>query len=320
MTARTKLDLGGETVRLVVPMRAKGSARWTLEERPVRYFPEIGETADDADAFRAAITASYIAWRRAEDARPAPIGYDATLAPTPHPETPAHNPSPADIAAWHAAQAARVPARGSSPSADELGRRAFASRCDHSPVCLPATVAIPAAETVTRKPRARRVAPAPQVVEVREAVQDRTYTEAVAAVTPEEATAPQPSPAELIAAKVRENAAECVTCGRSLAAVASHPNTGQCHPCWMAAMTPAPETHAYRFDDTIRHPGASRLDCADCFTQDAPVAPVLAAVPTTRERPTCERCGQTFRVGGSGYAWHVTNRPDCAARRLSVVA
>lgn len=46
-------------------------------------------------------------------------------------------------------------------------------------------------------------------------------------------------------------------------------------------------------------------------------APVLAAVPAPepRTRPTCERCGQTFRLSGNGYAWHVANRPDCAAGR-----
>ena len=28
-------------------------------------------------------------------------------------------------------------------------------------------------------------------------------------------------------------------------------------------------------------------------------------------RPTCERCGQSFRLSGTGYAWHVQNRPNC---------
>lgn len=83
----------------------------------------------------------------------------------------------------------------------------------------------------------------------------------------------------------------------------------------------AEPTHPYRFDDTIVHPGASRIDCAECHVQ--PVAPVLAAVPdapTADARPTCPRCGQTFRKSGNGHAWHVANRPDCAAGRLSVVA
>jgi len=49
----------------------------------------------------------------------------------------------------------------------------------------------------------------------------------------------------------------------------------------------------------------------------APAAPVLSAVPS-RERPTCPRCDQSFRVKGSGLAWHVANRTDCAPARLSV--
>ena len=28
-------------------------------------------------------------------------------------------------------------------------------------------------------------------------------------------------------------------------------------------------------------------------------------------RPTCERCGQSFRLSGIGYAWHVKNRLNC---------
>lgn len=43
--------------------------------------------------------------------------------------------------------------------------------------------------------------------------------------------------------------------------------------------------------------------------------PVLAAVAPvqTAERPTCERCGQTFRKSGNGAEWHRLNRPDCAS-------
>lgn len=43
----------------------------------------------------------------------------------------------------------------------------------------------------------------------------------------------------------------------------------------------------------------------------APAAPVVAPVPVD-VRPTCPRCGQTFRASGSGLAWHLANRPDCA--------
>lgn len=44
-------------------------------------------------------------------------------------------------------------------------------------------------------------------------------------------------------------------------------------------------------------------------------APESAAVPSGR--PVCERCGQTFRLSGNGYAWHVANRPDCAKSRAA---
>lgn len=54
----------------------------------------------------------------------------------------------------------------------------------------------------------------------------------------------------------------------------------------------------------------------------APTAePAPTAVPTAAPsagRPTCPRCGQTFRKSGAGYAWHVANRPDCAQSRAAV--
>lgn len=49
--------------------------------------------------------------------------------------------------------------------------------------------------------------------------------------------------------------------------------------------------------------------------QVEPVAlPVAVALPARDARPTCPRCGQTFRLSGTGYAWHLANRPDCAAK------
>lgn len=58
-------------------------------------------------------------------------------------------------------------------------------------------------------------------------------------------------------------------------------------------------------------------------TGPAPAAPlsIVPAAPESAARPTCPRCGQTFRAGGSGFAWHVANRPDCAAdvrQRLAI--
>jgi hypothetical protein len=48
--------------------------------------------------------------------------------------------------------------------------------------------------------------------------------------------------------------------------------------------------------------------------QPAPavLAPVLTVVQPS-SRPTCARCGQTFRQSGAGAEWHRVNRPDCAA-------
>lgn len=44
--------------------------------------------------------------------------------------------------------------------------------------------------------------------------------------------------------------------------------------------------------------------------------------PWPTQRPTCERCGQTFRATGNGAEWHRINRPDCAsvAPRLAVAS
>lgn len=47
-------------------------------------------------------------------------------------------------------------------------------------------------------------------------------------------------------------------------------------------------------------------------------APVVTAAPDpappmpTASRPSCPRCGQTFRLGGTGFSWHLANRLDCA--------
>jgi len=44
-----------------------------------------------------------------------------------------------------------------------------------------------------------------------------------------------------------------------------------------------------------------------------------AAAPTAEGRPTCPRCGQSFRkprhgqTGSVGLTWHLENRPSCAA-------
>jgi hypothetical protein len=66
-------------------------------------------------------------------------------------------------------------------------------------------------------------------------------------------------------------------------------------------------------------PGARPVAPVD---DTAPVATLTAVpAPAADGRPTCPRCGQTFRKSGAGLAWHVANRPDCApvAPALSAV-
>jgi hypothetical protein len=56
-------------VKAVVPFHPKGG-RWVLVERKI--LVHEGETAYDAQAFAWALCQSYVAWRKKEDARPAP--------------------------------------------------------------------------------------------------------------------------------------------------------------------------------------------------------------------------------------------------------
>lgn len=43
------------------------------------------------------------------------------------------------------------------------------------------------------------------------------------------------------------------------------------------------------------------------------VEPIALPAPVAlATRPTCPRCAQVFRVKGTGLAWHLANRPDCA--------
>lgn len=56
---------------------------------------------------------------------------------------------------------------------------------------------------------------------------------------------------------------------------------------------------------------------------DTAPAPILAAVTAPEPgagRPTCPRCGQTFRKSGAGLSWHLANRPDCAGARPAALS
>lgn len=133
------------------------------------------------------------------------------------------------------------------------------------------------------------------------------------AETPASVVTPEPDTYAAAVAIAADRPDPCTECGH-----AAHGATcstcddaaqvGTYSPCADVApvvATIAP-SHPYRFDDTIRHPGESRIACAACHAQDP--APVSAPA----DRPTCPRCGQSFRVKGSGLSWHLVNRPDCA--------
>jgi len=43
----------------------------------------------------------------------------------------------------------------------------------------------------------------------------------------------------------------------------------------------------------------------------------VSAPRADTSKPTCPRCGRTFRKSGVGLAWHVANNPKCAERKAS---
>lgn len=71
-------------------------------------------------------------------------------------------------------------------------------------------------------------------------------------------------------------------------------------------------------------PAATIAPAAEIRPEPAAIPPavILAAVaaPAGAERPSCPRCGQTFRPHGNGRAWHIANRPDCATGARPAIA
>lgn len=354
MARSTKLELGGETVKLTVPLQAKGQP-WTLQARPVRYFPEIGETAADAETFAQAIADSLRAMHDrhgADMARPS-VGFDVSAAPRPlhrhggaiaetRPVLNAYGSltvscdgvwADRDVdyqapCAWsEVAPAPAVPARGSyaksgDPQAAYIAERAAAWNERRGKVAKePAKVA----------PRARKVAtvvdysapmpagftvadPFGALPPVAEPVQDRTYAEAIAAA-PDRATVTD----QLAAVRAAESiiapdapAAEPEPETRCRQYLHTQGGTRRC------VRTPDYHDGAHEYEAAVT-PIGPRAEPEPIAAPAETVAPVLAAGPA-RQRPTCERCGQTFRMSGSGYAWHVANNPDCASRRVTVAA
>jgi hypothetical protein len=339
-------DLGGDTVRTVVPMRAKGSSRWAPAERPVAYFPALGETAEDAETFADALNASYIAWRRAEDDRIGSIGYDETLAPV------ARGPVPTAaerkrIEKWHAERAAAVrawsnPARLATADVRRLrddrglaelverfaamrspgkvaARGGYVRQAGKVAAAISQHVSGPVAVSLADEPRVSFPSAPAGAPDTSADDLNYSYRESVREMLADREPDREPDPET----SRRDDAGEPDRDGTAVAHDFGDPC--DCGACADPEAVPPEPTHPYRFDDTIRHPGASRIDCADCYEQDAP-APALTVVPTPEPtapsagRPTCPRCGQTFRKSGTGYAWHLANRPDCAASRTAVAA
>lgn len=230
---------------------------WRVVSRRVNFYR--GETAADAASFADAIRGSFeLAHARylAELAVPA-LGYDATTVTT--------------DARTGARTIPTVPARYAVTVARVVAR--IASTCSGH-TCAPVQAPERPIASV-RKPRARKVAPAP-------------------VMAPDALTT-------------------CNGCDVRPMVGPEHPGyaAGYCAECFAEATdtTPEPDTR----------PEAIAADAALAFPEPVRLASVPAS--TTRERPTCPRCGQTFRAGGSGFAWHVANRPDCAAdvrQRLAI--
>lgn len=108
------------------------------------------------------------------------------------------------------------------------------------------------------------------------------------------------------AAAVARTAELTPTCNGCDAIGPVHPVTGYCAACQADAerdteaaeeVMAAPETHL---------PAVIEM------------AERVLSIVQPSQRPTCERCGQVFRVKGAGAEWHRVNRPDCARVAVAV--
>jgi hypothetical protein len=126
--------------------------------------------------------------------------------------------------------------------------------------------------------------------------------------------------------------ATCNACDVRPMVAPEHPGypAGLCADCYAEATAPepvrdwrGPSVESVKTVLAAAMPEPAPVLAPEPMPEPVSIAPVLASVPDmrgTRERPTCGKCGQTFRANGAGLAWHVANRPDCAAApRLAVV-
>jgi hypothetical protein len=96
------------------------------------------------------------------------------------------------------------------------------------------------------------------------------------------------------------------------------PAVWHCEPCDRDYPAPVVSHAIYHVTTAADVVATNRAAMLAYLAETAPAAPILTAVPApepapaTDGRPTCDRCGQTFRKAGAGLAWHNANRPDCA--------
>ncbi len=110
----------------------------------------------------------------------------------------------------------------------------------------------------------------------------------------------------------------CNGCELAPMVAPEHPGyaAGYCAECYAAAIEPEPvAAEPVTAPEPVQDAPSAEQAPEPIQVPLAPVAPVAAVLAApSAERPTCPRCGQTFRLSGNGRAWHVANRPDCAGR------
>lgn len=310
----------------LVPVRDK-AAGWVIKSRPVNYY--AGETSADALLFAAEIRASYETLHEAK--RPASLGYDATRRGTnAHTGEPMPEPTVPERGARTIANLRTLVSTFDPSGLIPHGcndRRPVRSRyldaAGRGPCCAPESstmrgscLTCQGAETA---PIHRREAAA--------------YTHAFVGATLDYAT-----PALTLSPWVPN---DLYTPADHRPIVAPAPFVA---PVKVARKARAPRPvimpEPIAPVQAEQAPEPAEWSCADCGDQTYPFpimahavyhvteapepiqaspAPVLTVVQPA-QRPTCERCGQVFRMHGTGAEWHRVNRPDCAVGRLSVAS
>jgi len=289
--ARANISSAIGAVSVLVPIRDK-SAGWIVKSKPVNYYP--GETAEDAESFGAEIFASLRALR---DRRTAELAEPTEPVAPCHHEGPSNAYGAGDRTGPHVAGCKYLEPRGpfanipfvTEPEPVKAVHKARAPRA-MARVATRAEIAASAPIAIAE--------PAPEPVEWTCAECDgRSYPLPVVSHAIYHAEQPVMAPDAMTL---------CNACELRPMVGPEHPGyaAGYCAECYQDAETPEP---------------IGPIETAAAERAIAEPAPVLTVVQPA-ERPTCERCGQVFRLHGTGAEWHRANRPDCATRRLAVVA